>query len=349
MNEITRVGVDLAKQVIQVHGVDQAGGVICRRSVARKSFMDWCAKLPPGCQVFMEACTGAHHWARQLAMLGVQVRLIAPHLVPAYRMQGNKGKNDANDAAAVCEAGSRPHMHFVPVKTVEQQGILSVHVTRQGWEKDRTACMNRIRALLSEFGLVVATGPQKLRLELPQLLEDGANEMPGATRLAIQRLMQQWRQLDQDIGWCDQRIAEHARSDPRARQAQALLGVGPIGASALVASVSDFRQFRSGRQLAAWLGITPSQHSSGGKSHLGGITKHGDDYLRMLLVQGAKSAIHCSKPRDERVWLWAKQLSERVGWQKAAVALAAKNARILWAMFSRGQEFVPNHVSVKPS
>jgi len=349
MEEITRVGVDLAKQVIQVHGVDQAGGVVCRRSVARRSFMDWCAKLSPGCMVFMEACTGAHHWARQLAKLGVQVRLIAPHLVAPYRMQGSKGKNDANDAAAVCEAGSRPQMHFVPVKTVEQQGILSVHVTRQGWEKDRTACMNRIRSLLAEFGLVVATGPQKLRLELPQLLEDGANEMPGATRLAIQRLMQQWRQLEEDIGWCDRNIAQHARSDPRARQAQALLGVGPIGASALVASVSDFRQFRSGRQLAAWLGITPSQHSSGGKSHLGAITKHGDDYLRMLLVQGAKAAIHCSKPRDERVWLWARQLSERVGWQKAAVALAAKNARILWAMFSRGQEFVPNHVSVKPT
>jgi transposase len=349
MSEITRVGVDLAKQVIQVHGVDQAEAVLCRRSVARRNFLDWCAKLPPGCLVIMEACTGGHHWARQLRKLGLQVRLIAPHLVAPYRTQGSKGKNDANDAAAICEAGSRPRMHFVPIKTVAQQGILSVHVTRQGWEKDLTACMNRIRALLGEFGLVVAVGPQKLRLELPQLLEDGANEMPGATRLAVQRLMQQWRQLDEDIGWCDQQIAQHARDDPRAKQAQTLLGIGPIGASALVASVSDFRQFRSGRQLAAWLGITPSQHSSGGKSHLGAITKHGDDYLRMLLVQGAKSAILCSKPRDERVWLWAKQLSERVGWQKATVALAAKNARILWAMFSRGQEFVPNHVSVKPS
>jgi transposase len=240
-------------------------------------------------------------------------------------------------------------MHYVPVKTVEQQGILSVHVMRQGWEKDRTACINRIRALLGEFGLVVAKGPDKLRLQLPELLEDGSNELPGATRMAIQRAVQQWRGLDEDIDWCDQQIQRHARTDPRARQAQALLGIGPLGASAVVASVSDFRQFSSGRQFAAWVGITPSQHSSGGKTRLGGITKHGDDYLRMLLVTGAKCAINCSKPREERVWLWARQLADRAGWQKAAVALAAKNARILWAMFSRGESFVPNHPSVKPA
>lgn len=347
MSEITRVGVDLAKQVIQVHGVDQKERVVTRRALARRKFLDWCAHLPPGCLVVMEACTGAHHWARLLSNLGLQVRLIAPHLVAPYRLQGKSGKNDANDAAAVCEAGGRPQMHFVPIKTVEQQGILSVHVSRQGWEKDRTACLNRIRALLAEFGLVVATGPEKLRLALPDLLEDGANEMPGAARLTIQRLVHQWRQLDEDIAWCDQQISRHARSDPRAQQAQTLLGIGPLGASALAASVSDFAQFKSGRQFACWLGITPSQHSSGGKSRLGHITKHGDNYLRMLLVQGAKSALFASKPREERVWLWAQQLRERAGWQRAAVALAAKNARILWAMFTRGQPFMPNYQSIK--
>jgi hypothetical protein len=154
MGEITRVGVDLAKQVIQVHAVDAAGAVVCRRTLKRGSFLDWCAKLPPGCLVAMEACSGAHHWARQLAKLGLQIGLIAPHLVAPYRMQGRTGKNDANDAAAGCEAASRPQMHFVPVKTVEQQGILAVHVTRNGWEKDRTACINRIRALLGEFGIL---------------------------------------------------------------------------------------------------------------------------------------------------------------------------------------------------
>jgi transposase len=349
MGEITRVGVDLAKQVIQVHGVDSDEVVVTRRAIARKSFLDWCAKLPPGCLVAMEACTGAHHWARLLTKLGLKVRLISPHLVAPYRRQGKTGKNDANDAAAVCEAASRPDMHFVPAKTVEQQGILSVHVMRRGWEKDRTACINRIRALLAEFGLVVPKGPEKLRFELPDLIEDASNDLPGITRLVIQRAVDQWRQLDEDIDWCDQQIQRHARTDPRAKQAQALLGIGPLGASALVASVADFGQFQKGRQFAAWLGLTPSQNSSGGKTRLGGITKHGDEYLRMLLVTGAKSAINCSKPREERVWLWAKQLSERSGWQRAAVALAAKNARILWAMFTRGTPFVPNHTSVKPS
>ena len=151
MGEITRVGVDLAKQVIQVHCIDASGAPVCRRALARKSFLDWCAKLPAGCPVAMEACTGAHFWARQLSKFGLHVRLIAPHLVAPYRMQGRSGKSDANDAAAVCEAAGRPHMHFVPIKSVEQQGVLSIHVMRRGCEKDRTACINRIRALLAEL------------------------------------------------------------------------------------------------------------------------------------------------------------------------------------------------------
>lgn len=349
MSEITRVGVDLAKQTIQVHGVDAGGAAVARHAVARRNFLDWCAKLPPEALIVMEACSGAHHWARQLAKLGRKVVLIAPHLVTPYRTQGRRGKNDANDAAAICEAGSRPHMHFVPVKTVAQQAMLAVHVQRDGWMKDRTACINRIRALLAEFGLIAPKGVEKLRLQLPDLLEDGTNEMPGRVRLLIQRQVEQWRRLEEDIAWCDQQIAQHVREDPRAKQAQALLGVGPVGASAVVAAVADFAQFRSGRQFAAWLGLTPSQNSSGGKAKLGSITKHGNTYLRMLLVQGGKCAVNGSKPREERVWLWAQQLKERSGWQKAAVALAAKNARILWAMFTRGTAFEPNHVSVKPA
>jgi transposase len=240
-------------------------------------------------------------------------------------------------------------MHFVPVKTVEQQGVLSVHVIRQGMEKDRTACVNRIRAVLAEFGIVLPLGPNKLRLALPEILEDGDNELPGVTRLAIQQLVQQWSLLEEHISWCEQQIVQHARTDPRARQAQQLLGIGPLGASALVTTVSDFAQFKSGGQFACWMGLTPSQNSSGGKSRLGRITKHGDSYLRMLLVQGARNALRNSKPREERVWQWAHELSQRIGWQKAAVALAAKNARILWAMFTRGQPFIPNHVRPKPS
>ena len=349
MSEIKRVGVDLAKNVIQVHGVDELGRVVVSKALARKSFTDWCARLPGGCLLAMEACTGAHHWARQLTALGLQVRLIAPQLVAPYRVQGKSGKNDANDAQAVCEAASRPHMHFVPVKTVHQQAILGLHRLREGFKEDRTACINRIRALLAEFGLVAPLKPQALKVRLPELLEDGANELPGLLRLAIERAVGQWGQLDQDIGWCDQRIAEHARGDERAQQAQALLGVGPLGASALMATVGDFSQFKSAAQFSAWLGLTPSQHSSGGKARLGPITKRGNVYLRMLLVQGAKSAVLVSKPRQDRLWQWVQQLKARVGWQKAAVALAAKNARILWAMFTRGQAFVANHVSLKPA
>lgn len=349
MSEITRVGVDLAKQVIQVHAVDAGGRVQARKPLMRKNFMDWCAQLPAGCLVVMEACTGAHHWARRLAQLGLQVRLIAPHLVAPYRLQGRRGKNDANDAAAVCEAASRPQMHFVPVKTVHQQAILAVHTQRQGLMGERIAGINRIRAMLAEFGIVVPVGEGKLREKLPEVLEDASNELPGQVRQMLMRSLEHWRNLDEFIAQCDQQIALHARQDPRARQAQQLLGIGPLGASAVVASVAEFGQFQSGRQFACWLGLTPSQNSSGGKARLGGITKQGDRYLRMLLVQGAKSVVHLSKPREDRLWRWVQQLKERVGWQKAAVALAAKNARILWAMFSTGQDYERHHVSVKPA
>lgn len=348
MNEITRVGTDLAKSVIEVHGVDMHGRVVTRRTLPRKSFMDWCAKLPSGCVVAMEACSGAHHWARKLQQLGLQVRLIAPHHVTPYRKQGHTGKNDANDAAAVCEAASRPHMQFVPVKSVHQQAMLGVHRMREGWKKDRNACINRIRALLAEFGLVAPLSPAALRLKLAAMLEDGANELPGVARLAIDRAAAQWRQLDEDIAWCDLQVREHVRSDERARKAQQVLGVGELAASAIVATVGDFSQFRTGRQFAAWLGLAPAQNSSGGKPKLGGITKRGDEYLRMLLVQGGRAAVLCAKPREERVWQWADALRQRQGWQRAAVALAAKNARILWAMFTREESFVPNHISIKP-
>ena len=349
MSEITRVGVDLAKQVIQVHAVDQSGRVVIRRALPRKSFVDWCAQLPAGSVVVMEACTGAHHWARRLAPLGLQVRLIAPHLVTPYRMQGTSGKNDANDAAAICEASSRPQMHFVPVKTVAQQAILGVHRMREGYKEDRTACINRIRGLLAEFGVIAPLKPAMLRRQLGELLEDGANEVPGLIRMAVVQAMDHWARLDQQIAWCDVQISSHARTDTRAQQAKALLGIGELGASALVATVGDFAQFRTAAQFSAWLGLTPSQNSSGGKMRLGSITKRGNEYLRMLLIQGAKAALLCSKERNERAWHWAQQLKERIGWQKAAVALAAKNARTLWAMFTRGQPYAPNHVSIKPA
>jgi transposase len=341
--------VDLAKRVIQVHAVNAAGRASAK-ALSPDKFVAWCVQLPAGCMIAMEACSGGHHWARKLRAMGLDARLIAGHFVGAYRMQGKCGKNDANDAAAICEAASRPHMRFVPIKTVEQQAQLAVHRLREGYKEERTACINRIRGLLAEFGLVFPQSPEALRRALPATLEDAGadSELPGVARLALQRAQLQWVELDCHIAWCDQRIAAHVRSNEQAQAALQLCGVGPVTASALVASVGDFRQFKTAAQFGAWLGLVPSQNSSGGKASLGGITKRGDEYLRTLLVQGAKSAVMTAHKRSDRISQWLVQLTARVGWQKAAVALANKNARILWAVLARGRRFDPNHVSVKP-
>ena len=348
MEQITRVGVDLAKRVIQVHAVNAAGRVMSAKALSRDKFVAWCVQLPAGCLIAMEACSGGHHWARKLRGMGLDARLIAGHFVGAYRMQGKRGKNDANDAAAICEAAGRPHMRFVPIKTVEQQAQLAVHRLREGFKEERTACINRIRGLLAEFGLVFPQSPDALRRALPEALEDADNELPGVARLALQRAQLQWVELDCHIAWCDERIAAHVRNDEQAQAALQLCGVGPVTASALAASVGDFRQFKTAAQFGAWLGLVPSQNSSGGKASLGGITKRGDEYLRTLLVQGAKSAVMTAHKRSDRISQWLVQLTARVGWQKAVVALANKNARILWAVLAKGRRFDPNHVSVKP-
>jgi len=346
--QIVRVGADLAKRVIQVHAVDAAGRVVCRRALARDKFIVWCARLPAGCIVAMEISSGAHHWARRLAELGLVARLMSAQLVEPYRSQGATGKNDANDAAAICEAASRPSMRFVPVKSVEQQSMLCVHRLREGLKAERTACINRIRGLLAEFGLAFAQGPEALRRVLSDVLEDASNEMNTLARLVIQRAHSQWRELDAHIAWCDERIAQHARDNPAVKTASQLMGIGILGASAAVATVDDFAQFNSGAQFGAWCGIVPRQHSSGGKTLLGRITRRGDTYLRSLLVQGAKSAVLTAHKRSDPISRWALALRERSGWQIAAVALANKNARILWAVLSKGEHFDAHHVSVKP-
>jgi transposase len=348
MSEITRVGVDLAKNVIQIHVVDASGKLVTNRALPRGNFMAWCAKLPPGCLVAMEACSGAHHWSRKLVALGLDARIIAAHLVAPYRLQGKSGKNDANDAAAVCEAASRPSMRFVPIKTVAQQGMLCVHRLREGLKEDRTACINRIRGLLAEFGLVFAQSPEVLERALPDVIEDASNELAGMARLVIERAKEQWRELDEHIAWCDARIAAHIKLDAQAKAAMQLQGIGPITASALVATVGDFKQFKNGAQFGAWLGLTPSQNSSGGKNKLSGITKRGDMYVRSLLIQGAKSAVMTAQRRDDPISRWVYQLRLKSGWQKAVVALANKNARILWAVMVKDKPFDASHVSVKP-
>ena len=345
---IARVGADLAKRVIQVHAVDGAGALVCRRALPRERFLPWCARLPAGCVVAMEMSSGAHHWARRLQALGLQPRLMSAQLVEPYRSEGATGKNDANDAAAICEASSRPTMRFVPVKTVQQQSMLCVHRLREGLKAERTACINRIRGLLAEFGIVHAQGSGALQRVLTDLIEDASNEMDALARLVIQRAQAQWRELDAHLAWCDERIAQHARENPAVRCAAALMGIGEIGASAAVATVDDFSQFTSGAQFGAWCGIVPRQHPSGGKTQLGRITRRGDSYLRSLLVQGAKSAVFTAHRRSDPISRWALALRQRSGWQVAAVALANKNARILWAVMTKAQRYDPHHVSVQP-
>ena len=344
-----RVGVDLAKHVIQVHAVDATGRVLTTKPVARAKFIEWCVRLPAGCMVAMEASSSAHHWARKLAALGLDPRIISAQLVEPYRSQGASGKNDANDAAAICEAASRPTMRFIPVKSIEQQSMLCVHRLREGIKEDRTACINRIRGLLAEFGLVFAQGPRELQAVLSELLEDATNELGALARLTLQRAQAQWHELDEHLAWCDERIDAHAKDNADVKTAATLLGIGPVTASAAVATVGDFKQFKNGAQFGAWVGLTPRQRSSGGKNNLGGITKRGDTYLRTLLIQGAKSAVMTAHRRQDKISTWVVALRERLGWQKAVVALANKNARILWAVLTRGQAFDANHLSVKPT
>lgn len=343
LEKVVRVGVDLAKQVIQVHAVAADGQVIARRALARDRFLAWCGQLPPGTLVAMEASGGAHHWARCLRELGLDARLIAAHFTAAYRLQGHTGKNDANDAAAICEAASRPRMHFVPVKTPAQQGLMSLHRLREGFKAERTACLNRVRGLLAEFGLVFARSPQALRSGLGAVLATPPAAVDDNGLLGLRIAAQHLAQLDAQLADCDRAIGAHARRDERVAAVAQLQGIGPLGASALVAGVGDFAAFRNAPQFAAWLGLTPRQHSSGGVARLGRITKRGDEYLRTLLIQGAKSAVLTAHTRQDAISRWVLQLRARVGWQKAAVALANKNARIVWALLWRGGRFEPDH------
>jgi transposase len=345
---IARVGVDLAKNVIQVHAVDAAGRRVVARAFKREQFLAWCAQLPAGCLVAMEACGGAHHFGRKLRSMGLDARLIAASFVSPYRMEGKGGKNDMTDAAAICEAASRPTMRFVPIKSCEQQAEMSLHRVREGLKEERTACINRIRGILTEAGLVFGKSPKALRAVLGDVIEDAGNELGTTARLVVQRAFEHWRELDEHMRWCDRQVSQHVRRSPAAQRAARINGIGELGASAFTASVGDFNQFRSGDQFGAWVGLVPRQNSSGGKASLGRITKRGDDYLRTLLIQGAKSAVMSAGKRDDPISCWLVQLTARVGWQKACVAMANKNARILWSVMTREEGYDPHHISVKP-
>jgi transposase len=282
----------------------------------------------------MEATVGCHYWARELRKAGIDARLISPSFVTPYRMEGTGAKNDANDAAAICEAAGRPRMRFVTPKTPEQQGWLVVHNLRDGYVKDRSATVNRIKGILLEFGIAVSDRVTRLSTQLGNILNDPASGLPPVAIDALEHCREHLDLASDHVKWCDRQIARHVRADEIAQRALSTLGVGPLGASALAATVGDCSQFQNGRQFSAWLGLVPRQYSTAGKTRLGRITKRGDAYLRKLLIMGARSALIVVPNHSDPVSAWAFKLRERIGWSKAAVALANKNARRLWRNLS---------------
>lgn len=332
---ILTVGIDLAKNVFAVHGVNEAGRPeLVRPAVPRDKLAELVCALPP-CTIGMEACSGAHHWARLFESAGHTVRLVAPKFVTPYRMSGRRGKNDAADAAAICETIQRPHMRFVPVKSLEQQSQLMVHRARQGFVEQRTATLNRIRGLLAEWGIVLPLKAATVRRRACECLED----LPGWANTVVGDLLSEVSRLDERVAQYDQYLRQMARQDARAQRLMRLAGVGETTATCLLAMIGNGHDFDCGRQFAAWLGLTPGQYSSGGKARLGRITKAGDAYLRGLLVMGARAVLAAAKGKADTISRWAVALEARRGYWKAVVAIAAKNARMAWAVLKRGEHF----------
>jgi transposase len=336
--KVTTIGFDLAKNVFQVHGVDGRGHVVVRRQLRRDQVASFFANLP-ACLVGMEACGSAHHWARKLQGLGHYVRLISPQFVKPY-VKSNK--NDAADAEAICEAVTRPNMRFVPIKTMEQQAVLSVHRVRQGFVKARTAQANQIRGLLTEFGLVLPKGITNVMCRVPQLI-DAATDLPASMRQLIARLLENMKVLDRQVKELEAQIKAWHLGSELSRKLEKIPGIGALAASALVASIADARSFKNGRQLAAWLGLVPKQDSSGGKPKLLGMSKRGDTYLRTLLIHGARSAIVAAQ-RKAKPNVWLSGLLAPRHPNIAAVALANKNARTIWALLAHEREFRPDYI-----
>ena len=333
--KITTIGIDLAKNVFQVHGVDEGGKAVLRKPLKRKEVAAFFANLPP-CLIGMEACGSAHHWARKLESFGHTVKLMAPQFVKPYV---KTNKNDAADAEAICEAVSRPSMRFVPIKNGEQQAVLALHRARQGFVKARTAQANQIRGLLAEYGIVIPQGIGHIAKRLPEILEDGENELPGVFRQLMQRLGDHLKELDRQVGELEVQIQSWHRENEASKKLAQIPGIGPITASALVASIGDAKSFENGRQLAAWLGLVPRQHSSGGKQVLLGISKRGDTYLRTLLIHGARAVIRVAENKAGHADSWLARLMGRRNKNVAAVALANKNARTVWALLAHGRAY----------
>src|SRR4051794_7236534 len=333
MEQITTIGLDLAKNVFQVHGVDAAGKVVVRKALRRAELLRFFERLPP-CLVGMEACGTAHHWARELTKLGHTVRLMPPAYVKPYV---KRGKTDAADAEAIAEAMTRPTMRFVAVKTTEQQAVLMLHKVRDLLVRQRTMLINALRGHLAEFGIIAARGPGGITAAIAALHE-GQDGLPELARQVLHGLVEQMRVIGLEIAKAEQRIMAWHRASEASQRLASIPGIGPITASAIAAAVPDATLFRSGRQFAAWLGLTPKAHSSGGKERQRGISKQGDGYIRRLLVIGATAVIRFSRP-DNPGRRWASALLARKPARVVSVALANKTARIVRTLLVRNESY----------
>jgi len=333
--DIKVVGIDLAKSVFHLHAVDGKGRVVLRKKLSRNQLAEYMAQLSC-CLVGMEACGGSHDWARKFREMGHDVRLISPQFVKPY-VKSNK--NDQVDAEAICEAVQRPTMRFVPIKSIEQQDIQSLHRAREIAIGHRTSQINQIRGLMHEYGIAVGKGPSNLRKALPDILQDADNGLTPMFRELLNGLHQELLHLDRRISEYDSYIARLVEQSDACRRVMSIPGIGPLTATALVAAVGDAKAFQNGRQMAAWLGLVPRQHSTGGQPRLLGISKRGDPYLRRLLIHGSRAALRFTSRKHDQRSKWATKLMERKHMNVAAVAMANKNVRTAWALLTRHEMF----------
>lgn len=335
MKNITVLGIDLAKDVFQVHGVDKKGKKVVSKRLSKTKLVEFMAKLTP-CLVGMEACGSAHYWARQFEKMGHKVKLMAPQFVKPY-VKSNK--NDFNDAEAIAEAVTRPSMRFVPKKNVEQQSIQSIHRSRDLLVGQRTALCNHIRGLLLEFGITLAKGVSQISKKVLLIIEDAENELTPDVRELMKDHVEFLGENNKKIEKLTKKINQIAEKDERCQRLMEVEGIGPMTATAVVASVGNATEFKNGREMAAWIGLVPRQSSSGNKKVLLGISKRGDRYLRRLLIHGGRAVVKTCADKEDKRHLWVKSKKDKMGVNKAAVAVANKNARIIWALLAKNEHY----------
>lgn len=337
MKKITLLGIDIAKEIFQLHGIDEAGTVVLKKKLKRAQLLLFIAQLEP-CVIAMEACGGSNYWAREFIKLGHTVKLISPQFVKPFV---KTNKNDANDAEAITEAASRPNMRFVPIKTKEQQDVQCIHRVRERLIKNRTALVNEMRGLLAEYGVVAPKGITKLRTLLPEIIGDGDNKLHVTDLLKelCSQAYEELKELDGRIEQCNHQLEAIANTNSTCQRLMTVPGVGTLTATIMFTVLNDPSLFKNGRHFAAFLGLVPRQYSSGGKQKLYGISKRGDKYIRKLLVQGARAVLQRAAKKDDKRSLWINKLNERRGGNRTCVAIANKNARIVWALAKNETEY----------